>query len=63
MRTQPAKPAKRKRIKHLTPEQKKAVWAKPEANAGAGWHSDPAENRGRRDELDDYEAFRRRAGL
>ena len=39
-KTQPAKPAKRKRIKRLTPEQKKAVWAKPEANAGAGWHSD-----------------------
>ena len=27
---------KRKRLK-LTPEQKKAIWAKPEANAGAGW--------------------------
>ena len=33
----------RKRPKHkplkLTPEQKKAIWAKPDANAGAGWHS------------------------
>jgi hypothetical protein len=29
---------KRKRLK-LTPEQKKAIWAKPEANAGAGWDS------------------------
>ncbi len=33
-----------KRCKRLTPEQKKAVWAKPKANAGAGWHSD-LENR------------------
>ena len=27
---------KRKRLK-LTKEQKKAIWAKPESNAGAGW--------------------------
>ena len=30
---------KRKRLK-LTREQKKAIWAKPEANAGAGWKSE-----------------------
>ena len=28
---------KRKRFKRLTPAQKKAVWAEPSANAGAGW--------------------------
>lgn len=28
-----------KRIKKLSPEAKKAVWAKSEVNAGAGWHS------------------------
>ena len=33
------KPRKRKRLK-LNREQKKAIWSKPEANAGAGWHSD-----------------------
>ena len=33
------KRAKRKRLK-LTREQKKTIWAKPDANAGAGWHSE-----------------------
>ena len=28
---------KRKKIKRLTPEQKKAIWKPSEANAGAGW--------------------------
>lgn len=28
-----------KKRSRLTPEQKKAIWAKSEANAGAGWHS------------------------
>jgi hypothetical protein len=27
----------KRRCKKLTPEQKKAVWAEPESNAGAGW--------------------------
>jgi hypothetical protein len=31
--------AKRKARNPLTPEQKKAIWAPIEANAGAGWHS------------------------
>ena len=26
-----------KRVKKLTPAQKKLVWAEPESNAGAGW--------------------------
>lgn len=29
----------KRRIKKLSPEAKKAVWAKPQANAGAGWNS------------------------
>ena len=29
----------RKKLKKLTPEQKKAVWAKTQKNAGAGWES------------------------
>jgi len=28
------------RIKQLTPEQKKIVWAASNTNAGAGWKSD-----------------------
>lgn len=28
-----------KRIKRLTAAQKKLVWAEPESNAGAGWHT------------------------
>jgi len=28
----------RKRLR-LTPEQKKAVWARPKSNAGAGWQA------------------------
>ncbi len=38
--TKPKPKKKAKRCKRLTPEQKKAVWAKPEANAGAGWRTD-----------------------
>ena len=30
---------KRRKIKRLSPDQKKAVWAKTEANAGAGWEA------------------------
>ena len=30
----------KRKIKRLTAEQKRAVWAPSEANAGAGWHSD-----------------------
>lgn len=30
---------KRKRIKKLSPEAKKAIWSKPKSNAGAGWDS------------------------
>jgi hypothetical protein len=35
---------KRKRLK-LTREQKKAIWAKPTANAGAGWDAKWSEPR------------------
>jgi hypothetical protein len=30
--------------KKLTREQKKAIWSKPESNAGVGWHSDYENN-------------------
>ncbi len=33
-----------RKIKHLTPEQKKAVWGKPKSNLGLGWWSgEPAD--------------------
>lgn len=30
---------RKRKIKRLTKEQKKAVWDTPKENAGAGWHS------------------------
>lgn len=30
---------KKKRCRRLTKEEKKAVWSKPESNAGAGWQA------------------------
>lgn len=54
----------RSRHQKLSAEQRKALWSKPETNAGCGWDSGPSRAPDPRDEdLDDFERVQRAAAF
>lgn len=52
---------KRHRVRRLTPAEKKAVHAPPQANAGAGWSERRSPGRLVDDRLDDFDVRQRLA--